>query len=212
MLFTGLGALVAIIGVVVALLLHRRDVAQGIAVTALLCGAFYGALLLASSLTSHERVLRRNEPKYFCGFYLDCHISVAVTNVSTTHALGNAPHQAIAQDTFYVVTIRVSSSAQAATLQPYDLTAVVVDRDGRQYARAEQGEQAPGTEAPLEQPISPGGNSYTRQLVFDLPAGIQQPRLLVTEGHWVDRLLELFLIGDEDSLLHKKTLIRLEPG
>jgi hypothetical protein len=47
--------------------------------------------------------------------------------------------------------------------------------------------------------------------VFDLPSDIRNPSLLITEGPWMGRLIELFLIGDEDSLFHKKTRFRLEP-
>jgi hypothetical protein len=31
----------------------------------------------------------------------------------------------------------------------------------------------------------------------------------VTEGIWADKIIELFLIGDEDSLLHKRTAFEL---
>ncbi len=37
-----------------------------------------------------------------------------------------------------------------------------------------------------------------------------QPQLLVTEGVGVERVVERFVIGDEDSWLHAPTRIRLE--
>jgi hypothetical protein len=46
--------------------------------------------------------------------------------------------------------------------------------------------------------------------VFDLPRSVRRPRLQFTEGYWIDRLIELFLIGDEDSLLHGKTTLLLQ--
>jgi len=42
-------------------------------------------------------------------------------------------------------------------------------------------------------------------LVFALPAGIQNPTLIVREGGWMDRMLQLFIIGEEDSLFHPTT-------
>lgn len=48
-------------------------------------------------------------------------------------------------------------------------------------------------------------------MVFDVPETALHPRLLVTEGEhlWPDRLFELFLVGDEKSMLHKKTTFAL---
>ena len=42
---------------------------------------FYGAMLLGFSLMSKEANLSLNEPKAFCGFYLDCHVHTAVANL-----------------------------------------------------------------------------------------------------------------------------------
>ncbi|MCL5995897.1 MAG: hypothetical protein M1546_07560 [Chloroflexi bacterium] len=39
-----------------------------------------------------------------------------------------------------------------------------------------------GINPPFEQLIAPGGNGYVRQIVFDLPADVQQAELLITEG------------------------------
>ncbi len=50
---------------------------------------------------------------------------------------------------------------------------------------------------------------YTTKLVFELPADVRAPRLNIIEGHWLTRLSEFFLIGDEDSFLHKPTTFRL---
>src|SRR5262245_38736809 len=61
--------------------------------------ALYAALLLGSSLTSSERVLGVEENKKFCGFYIDCHMQVAVTRVDTLRELGLRK----ANGLFYVV-------------------------------------------------------------------------------------------------------------
>ena len=47
-------------------------------------------------------------------------------------------------------------------------------------------------------------------IVFDLPANIQQPRLQISEGWIVDRILELGLINDENSIFHKRSFFALD--
>src|SRR3990172_1211092 len=49
--------------------------------------ALYLTLLLSASLTSRGRMLGLNEDKKFCGFYIDCHMQVAVTRVDTARQL-----------------------------------------------------------------------------------------------------------------------------
>src|SRR5262249_16000217 len=64
--------------------------------------AFYIAMLLGFSLFSTETTLTLNEPKEFCGFYLDCHMHTAVTSVRKTDRLGDR----IANGEFYIVTVK----------------------------------------------------------------------------------------------------------
>ena len=51
-----------------------------------------------------------------------------------------------------------------------------------------------------DHPASPG-ESYSTTLVFDLPTDIKNPTLLIHEGEFVTH----FVIGHENSSLHKKT-------
>ena len=188
----------------------RRDPARLLGVLGGAVPVGYLALLLAASLTSHEKVLGLNQEKDFCGFYLDCHLSLSVVNVAKTRVLSGVR---------YVVIIKFRNNARprtegerAFTLKPYHPVTVIVDDEGRTYERATDAEQLlvtnRGGGSPLVQRIA-AGNSYTADLVFDLPADVRHPRLFVTEGFWLERALELFLIGDEDSLLHKRTAFRL---
>lgn len=50
------------------------------------------------------------------------------------------------------------------------------------------------------------GESYTTDLVFDLPPDIKNPELLMREGSLVTH----FIIGHENSFWHRKTKFRLE--
>jgi hypothetical protein len=53
-------------------------------------------------------------------------------------------------------------------------------------------------------PLKPG-DSYTTQLVFDVPWKLENPRLLVTSEGWPER----WLIGGEGSWGHGKTYFAL---
>lgn len=54
--------------------------------------------------------------------------------------------------------------------------------------------------------------SFEREIVFDLPANVQNPRLDIREGCGVDRLIEAVLIGEEDSIGHKRNYFSSENG
>jgi len=174
--------------------------------------ALYLFALGTSSLTSRERLLGLNEDKAFCGFYLDCHMQVAVSRVDTGRALGPASAPLRASGVFYVVTLRVSSTAVAVRLHLLDPQLVIRDAQGREYRRAAAAENVLASGgAPAESLTKELGpkEAFTTTVAFDLPADALAPRLSVTEGIWADKLIELFLIGDEDSFLHKRTAFEL---
>jgi hypothetical protein len=177
--------------------------------------AVYFCLLLIVSIKSPQKVLGLNEEKRFCGFYLDCHLSASVVNVFKTKSLGKPGEQKTANGTFYIVTVKISSDAKSATLQLADPVAKVVDEQGREYERALAAEaaleDAAGKAVALVQAVGPSGDFYMKDLVFDLPANVENPALTLTDAPWPDRLFELFIIGDEDSLFHRKSRFRLEP-
>ncbi len=47
--------------------------------------------------------------------------------------------------------------------------------------------------------------SFEKEIVFDLPLDTKKnPRLDIREGSGIDHAIEAILVGDEDSLLHKR--------
>jgi len=56
----------------------------------------------------------------------------------------------------------------------------------------------------MDSPLRPG-ESYVSTLIFDLPPAVQAPVLLINEGDWLTR----FVIGNENSLAHKKTVFQI---
>ncbi|HUP20907.1 MAG TPA: hypothetical protein VM778_13295 [Gemmatimonadota bacterium] len=171
--------------------------------------AVYAGVLVAVSLASEERVLAPGAPKRFCGAYLDCHLGVEVVGVERNGALGEGPGRIEAEGEFHVVTVAVSSDARRATLALRHPRAVVRDGAGTEHERNSAAEAALGGPWPsLSDPVAAGEKRAVR-LVFDLPADVPAPRLHVTEGSRIERLVECVLIGDEDSLLHAPVALEL---
>lgn len=175
--------------------------------------ALYFGLMLVMSLASGEKVLARGEEKYFCE--VDCHLAYSVVDVTRAKSIGEAPGAAPARGEFYVVTVRtrfdettISQHRGDGLLYPNPRRLNVRDEQGRIYPVSEEGERAlsafGGTGTPIDTPLRPG-ESYTTRLVFDLPADARDPVLLINESD----LPTHFIIGHENSLLHKKTEFKL---
>jgi hypothetical protein len=205
----GVGAVAA----VVAARRGRAETARRLAIGLSTVAVLHVGAAIAVSLASREVVLPHRETKHFCGFYLDCHLNVAVMDVNGTPAIGNGQSQRTAEGNFFFVTIRVGSDAESETLSLHRPGVRVIDDMGRTFDPLPAG--TPGLEGVsgpegLSQPVA-AGKAYLTVLAFDLPQGLTNPRLQVTEmeGVWPARLFEMFLIGDEDSLLHRKTTFSL---
>jgi hypothetical protein len=179
----------------------------------LLVAGGYFILLLIFSLAGSEKVLARGQEKHFCE--IDCHLAYSLTDVRETKTLGDAPDQLTAAGMFRVVTIKTrfdetttSLNRDNGLLYPNSRVATVSGEDGKQYFPAAEAQaileksQAAGTAMTI--PLRPG-DSYSTTLVFDLPADIKNPTLLIREGELVTHLV----IGHENSPLHKKTRFQL---
>lgn len=208
LLLTVVAMFLGTVGVIHALLRQKRELKRAILIGAAIWIAAYLLILVSVSALSHGRVLGRGEVKPFCGFYLDCHLRAAVEGVDTARTIGATSHRLAASGRWWIVTVRVSSNARRASLRVLQPCLMVVDEPGTVYARVADAERALGDTVSLERRLGPG-DSLVRRVVFDLPRGVRRPRLLFTEGYWIDRVIELFLIGDEDSLLHGRTTFAL---
>jgi len=215
MLATVLAGGAAAVAAVAGGYLRRPALAHAARAGVLAWGTVYLALLIGTSLASRERILAPGDVKRFCGFYLDCHIGAALVDVRRTPTLGAPPNEVRAAGEFYVVTLRVTSNARRATLRLHDPRVTVVDDRGHVFHRSALGERAlanaVGPALPLDQPV-PGDAGFTTPVVFDLPRAARSPKLLVTDGPRVERIVEQFLIGDEDSFLHRRTYMALAAG
>lgn len=165
----------------------------------------YFFLLFCGSFFSVERTLAFDEPKEFCGFYFDCHLHAAVLDVRKTKTLGDKT----ASGEFYIVKVIVSSDARAATLGLNSVDAKVVDAEKQTYRRDTDAEKFLGAQPPFDKKISPP-ESFEKEIVFDLPTDIKNPRLDIREGNALDHAIEAIVIGDEDSIGHKRNYFNLE--
>lgn len=152
----------------------------------------YAALLGLVSLTSVERTLEPGARYAFCGFYLDCHLGVSIEGARAEAAPSGSGYR-------YVVRVRFDSDAVAARLTMRNPTLVLTDASGRRYWPVS---------GPASVTLAPG-EAMRAEVVFETPGPVQSPRLLARQGPWIERLLETFLVGDVDSLLHKRVYLAI---
>jgi hypothetical protein len=170
--------------------------------------AGYFLLLAGVSFASSEEVLPAGGWKYFCE--IDCHIAYSVAGVQTTAALGPEMQQVSAHGEFVVVRVKtwfdersISAHRGNGPLTPNGRKIFLVDEAGQRFAPSPEGQtflaRLTNNSTPLTQSLRPG-ESYTTDLVFDVPRDAHKLRLLITEDDPETRLV----IGHENSLLHKK--------
>jgi hypothetical protein len=215
LLFLGMAFFVicAALLLIFSLITKRFSLTKFSALAIALIAALYLSLLLLFSWTSSEKVLAHGEEKHFCE--IDCHLAYSILDSQTTKTLGTAPNQLNATGLFRVIKIRTRFDEQTigpnrgdGLLYPNSRVLIVVDAEGKQYFPAAAAERLLHTlnEAgmPFTTPLHPG-ETYQTTAVFDLPADIQNPTLLICEGERETR----FVIGHENSPLHKKTRFQI---
>src|ERR1700733_2740813 len=210
LLFTGLAFLYGLVT-------RKRRVMQVSAALAASGVLLYATLLLGFSLASADKVLAVGDQKHFCE--VDCHIAYSVTSVTNASELGVGEKRISAAGKFYVVRVQtwfdpttIGSFRGNGPLAPSPRKVAVLDEAGREFSPSQPGQRTyeltPGaTTTPLTTPLRPG-ESYSTDFVFDLPADVRQPRLLVGDVDPVSSLI----IGHEDSPLHKKIYFAISPS
>lgn len=111
-------------------------------------------------------------------------LTFTVTNVSKAKTLGSQYTKKDAQGMFYIVTVKIENTGKKTVTFDSSM-AKVVDNEDREFERSIDGQTAKGmSEGKVDlflQQIQPS-LSLTGDLVFDLPANISQPQLLVKGG------------------------------
>jgi hypothetical protein len=190
--------------------------ARKITIVALAVAVLYSTTLLGASIASQEWTLAPGAEKYFCE--VDCHLAYSVTSVEVASMVGAGPSAVKAQGNFLIISVltrfdilTTSRHRGDSPLVPNEREITIVDDAGRSYAISETAQntlKAQGLSgASMTQPLRPA-ESFISKLVFDLPADYRNPRLLIqspSNPHWIGAIL----IGDEESVLHKKVFLAL---
>ncbi len=213
-----LGAVAAtgagVVAIAVALYLKRPDFARGVARWGGGAWVAYLGLLLVGSLTSRDRLLAPLQEKHICE--VDCHLAYAVVGGRSATTLGDGPGATTAQGRFYIVTVRVRFDSETISnrrardlpLSPNPRRLALIDAAGRRFGISRAGQRAlptaPGEVRPLTRILVPG-ESYTAELVFDVPADAHDLRLILEAAG-----PHALIIGHERSLFHGRTTFRIE--
>src|SRR5215472_4597084 len=191
------GSVVAAAIIVILFLARQRRAAKLIAVLTGAGAVIYAILLFGFSLASKQKVLARGQEKYFCE--IDCHLAYSVVDLQEEASGESAKRYVVALRTRFDETTISEHRPKDVPLMPAQREIQLIDADGRTYSP----DSSAGVS--LMQPLVPG-ESYITQLTFTVPGKAQQLKLLVrTVPGFPDR----FLIGDENSLFHRKTYFSL---
>lgn len=184
-----------------------RGLAQKIALVVMILLVGYASVLLGASAASREQTLGGDQEKYFCE--IDCHLTYSVVGMERVKMPISDATEKTADGILYAVSVRtrfdentISARRGDSPLTPSPRAVAIVDDQGRIYPTSEGSQQTS-----LTQPLRPG-ESYITKLVFKLPSDAKGLRLLITsptEPGWLGRII----IGDEDSVFHKKIYLRL---
>jgi hypothetical protein len=154
---------------------------------------FYAIALIGTSFTSEPRFLVLNESKEFCGFYLDCHLHATVTDIRKTKTIGT--QTAHEKGTFVIVKVKVFSDAKNPNI------AFRLNEPEVEIWDIEDTIQ-------LNQDIK-GNQTIEKEFVFLAFPPDDEFRVFITEGYGIDKIIEAFLIGDEDSIFHQPTVFKI---
>lgn len=182
-----------------SLFVRKHGRAKIVLLAMLVIAGVYVAAILIFSFSSRENLLARGQEKYFCE--LDCHLAYSIVNTTKGKTFGATANQLTVQRQFTIVTIKTrfdekttGSRRGDGLLYPNGRAVLLIDQQGNRYAPV----SVAGTL--LTNPLRPG-ESYTTDIAFDLPADVKPASILINEDAWET----LFVIGHENSLLHKKT-------
>lgn len=207
MLMTIGGTLMAVIMLAVSLVLKKTWLRNFTVAAVVVWFAFYTVMLFGFSFASTDKTLAINEPKAFCGFYLDCHMHTLVTGKRTANKIGDQT----AKGLFYIVTVKVFSDARNPSIafRLLEPSVVVSDGSSSSYTRDEAAESLlPSAAVDLGRDIR-GRETIEKEVIFDLPVGVLEPKLDIKEGYGIDHVIEAVLVDDEDSVFHKRSYFQL---
>ncbi len=175
--------------------ISKRELVARLTLRTLIAGvSLYVLLFLGASVFSHSRVLAVGEEKHICE--IDCHLAYAVA-ATTSEPLpdGRVRLRVTVKVRFDEGTVS-PRRPRDASLTPNSRYVALLDDAGSRY---------PGSTDGLTRKLIPG-ESYTTDIVFDVPASATDLRLVLRNNDPETA----FIIGHENSLLHGKTTFALQ--
>lgn len=148
---------------------------------------------------SEGRSLGLQEELRLGGFLLDAHFLFSVDRVKQVDSL-LSDRARKPEGIFYDVTVKYRSDALRAELHPPLVELTIIDARGRRFEPLE-----PLPDLPMLAP----GESGSFDAVFDLPADVTDPRLILRSREPLDRWLGKITIDSEESLWHERTTFQL---
>jgi len=153
----------------------------------------YVLLFLGSSLTSRSHVLAPGEEKHICE--IDCHLAYSVAGTKSEALPDGRVRETVTVKVRFDEATISSRRPRDATLTPNSRYVALVGDAGDRY---------PGSTDGLQRKLTPG-ESYSTDIVFDVPAAAQNLRLELRNNDPETT----FIIGHENSLLHGSTTFAL---
>jgi hypothetical protein len=181
-----LSAVAALMVAVYQAIRGRARQAGGILLRLVIAAAVYLGIVVLVSVSSPRRVLQRGEERCFDEW---CY---AVSKVSRVPS---------AADVSYTVALRLFSQAKRVPQRANDVEVYLVDSRDNRY------EPAPAPSEPPFNVLLQPGESVTTTRVFRAPIDARDVGLVLEHGGSGPGR---FIIGDDLSLLHKRTIVRLD--
>ena len=199
LLGTGFLIFIAIVVLIQSMIVRKSRRAKIILIIMSGIIASYLAAVLVFSFASHHRLLARGEEKHFCE--LDCHLAYSIVNVGQSVPSFSESNQS--GRTVITIKTRFDETTIApwrgnGLLYPNSRVLTLIDDRGIRYPPAAE------TGTSLTTALRPG-ESYTTDVIFNLPDQVKPARLLINEGEWITHIV----IGHENSPLHKKAEFQL---
>ena len=194
---------------VIALLTHHRQRAIKTGRVLVIWLAVYTLLLLLASFTSQPRYIEAGKERCFDEM---CYSTKVIATQAT---LGSGSNQVKANGMYTILTVQLRSDSKRSAQKPSQPDLFIVGAHGERVNQFFSAGSDTGL--PIGQPITAAqlwdrkvqpGETVSRTVAFDLPGGIVQPGLVVSEGIGP---LSAVIIGDENSIFHAKTEFLLTP-
>jgi hypothetical protein len=197
-LFSVFVILFGVIALLIAFFTHRRTLARRLGIGLVSYAGLYAILLVGFSLFSPQRVMEMHQVRCYDDW------CAAVEQVTQAPAIGSVQ----AHGSFYLVTVKVTSQAKRISQRALDAAIYLLDGSGVRYDPSSEGQLALQAAGQAGQPLNSlvdAGGSFTYTAAFDLPPSASQVGLVMSHGAFPGNII----IGDDESFLHKPTIVRL---